>query len=321
MPDGRIDSRLRHRRHSAATLKEASRPSARLVVLVPVEARNETEALRKFQPDRVHVCQQHDGSDDSLRAARHLAQPELGSLLDAIGEIEAGIGKHDHLGIRRLGLQQEAAEVRRIEGMTHGADDLSACLFDGHAGDRFHGFAKSVIDGDEEPGIEPLAHQRLGNAGAVRIGVVDPVKADGRASRTGEIRGRRGRMDDDPVALAHDLLCGKRDSGVAEIEHRLDVIDVEPFAQDAGADVRLVLVIRRQHLDGDAVGASAVILDREFCRLHRAKAGQVGERSGLVVQDADSKRCFLLRAQAHRHCCRRRHDACKRCAACDIRFR
>ena len=55
----------------------------------------------------------NDGGHDRLRSARRLAQPELGGLLDAIGEIEASVGKHDHLGVRALRLQQVTAEIRR----------------------------------------------------------------------------------------------------------------------------------------------------------------------------------------------------------------
>ena len=59
-----------------------------------------------------------------LLAARDDA--EFRRLLDRVGGVAAGIGQADDLGLRRLRLQQERREVRRVQRMLDAADHLAA---------------------------------------------------------------------------------------------------------------------------------------------------------------------------------------------------
>ena len=82
----------------------------------------------------------------------------------------------------------------------------------------------------------------------------------------------------------------QRDGGIGDVEDRLDVLRIEPFAGDVEADVDLVLVVGDDDVDLFAEHRAAEILDRHFHRLHGARPGEVGIGAGLVVHDADGER-------------------------------
>jgi hypothetical protein len=70
-----------------------------------------------------------------------------------------------------------------------------------------------------------------------------------------------------------------------------------PLPCDAQADVRLVLVVGTQHLDGPAVHRAAEILHRHGDRSDGAIAGIVGHDGGQVGEHADADRPGTLRPQ------------------------
>ncbi|MGX0981925.1 hypothetical protein AB7M67_003034 [Bradyrhizobium japonicum] len=108
-----------------------------------------------------------------------------------------------------------------------------------------------------------------------------------RAFLAGEQHRAGPRSDEDLVLLGAHAGDGERDRRVGDIEDRVHAVVLVPAPGDADPDVRLVLVIRRDDLDGLAGGLAAIILDRHFCGDDRPNPLIARERTGLVVQDAD----------------------------------
>lgn len=128
---------MRHRRHGFAPIEIALGPRTCVVVPIPVEARRETEPLSGLQTECVDIRDEDDWRDDGLTSAGRFAEFEFRRLLDAIGQIETRISESYDLGFGSLGLQQEAAEIRRIDGVAYTSDDLSSRLLDRDAGVGF----------------------------------------------------------------------------------------------------------------------------------------------------------------------------------------
>src|SRR6476646_2280854 len=78
---------------------------------------------------------------------------ELRRLLDRVGGVAAGIGQPADLGLRRLRLQQEGGEVRRVERMLDAAENLAAGGGDDRGGVTFQRMTEGVIGGQEEPAV------------------------------------------------------------------------------------------------------------------------------------------------------------------------
>jgi hypothetical protein len=90
--------------------------------------------------------------------------------------------------------------------------------------------------------------------------------------------------------LPGDPLHGQRDRRIVEADRHPDLPDIEPFARDRSADVRLVLVIRGQDLDRTPDDLAPQILDRHARRRDGARTAEIGIDPGLVVQHADFQR-------------------------------
>ena len=101
-----IYARHRHGGHRAALrlCRKPLRPGPRLVVHVPIKGFGERQALRRLQPERVHVIDEQQQRRKFLSAGH---DAEFGGLLDRIGGIAAGVSETNDLGFRRLRLQQE----------------------------------------------------------------------------------------------------------------------------------------------------------------------------------------------------------------------
>ena len=152
-----IDAGLHHGRHVAVVLfGEPLRPLARLVVEIPVEAFGQHQALRGLETQRMHVGEEHQKPGQRLAA---LGDAEFGGLLDRVDGVAAGIGEADHLGARRLRLQQEGREVGAREGMADRADDFAAGRLDDRCRVALQRVAEGVVGGQEEPllaaGLQP----------------------------------------------------------------------------------------------------------------------------------------------------------------------
>ena len=147
--------------------------------------------------------------------------------------------------------------------------------------------AEGVVDGDEEPGIAPLRHDRLGETRGQRVAVINPggfIRRAGLAGKGGAAdRARNG----DAVFLGGELLDRKRHRRIVEADRHVDLADLEPLAGNRGADIGLVLMIGEHDLDRLAEHRAAGILDRHARGDHRARAAQIGIETGLIVEHAD----------------------------------
>ncbi len=83
----------------------------------------------------------------------------------------------------------------------------------------------------------------------------------GRALCPGEIGGSGGGDQEYLVLLAGDLVHRQGDARSGHVDDGIDVVDVEPLSRDAGADVRLVLMIGADDFHLQAVGGGIEILD------------------------------------------------------------
>ena len=116
-----------------------------------------------------------------------------------------------------------------------------------------------------------------------------------RARLAGQVR-RAGAGDQQGlVPLLRDLGNGERDGGGGDVHDGVHAVLVEPAPGDAGADVRLVLMIGREDLDAEPLPLRPEILDRHPCGLDGAGSGDVGVEAALVVEHADAEDGRLLR--------------------------
>ncbi len=211
-------------------------------------------------------------------------------LLDGVDRVAAGIGEPDHLGAGALRLEQEGREVARRERHLGRAEHLAAAAGDDGSGLALERLPEGVIGGEEEPGI-PAALDH-GAAGAVRqrVGVVGPVDGIGRALRPGQVGAAGARIDEDLVLLAGDLADGERHRRGRDIEDGVDPVPVVPLPGDAGADIRLVLVVGGDDLDADGFVDRREVFHRQLRRGDRSLAADIGIDPRHVVQDADLDR-------------------------------
>jgi hypothetical protein len=67
----------------------------------------------------------------------------------------------------------------------------------------------------------------------------------------------------------------------------VDLLRVEPLAGLGCGQIRLVLVVGEDDLDGEAVDLAAEVLDGQLDRLDSAHAGQIGVQAVHVIEQAD----------------------------------
>ena len=147
--------------------------------------------------------------------------------------------------------------------------------------------AEGVVGGDEEEAVELLLDQKPHQRDPVRPIVGVPLDAVRRAGLAGEIGGRGGIEDDDPVASLGQVLNRQPHARIGDVEYRPHAPLVIPLPRDGEADIDLVLMIGDQELDRLAQHRTAEILDRHPRALRAARSRQIGIRAGLIVENAD----------------------------------
>jgi len=85
-----------------------------------------------------------------------------------------------------LRLQQEGREVRCVERVAHGTDDLAALGFHHGAGVFFQRMAEGVVGRQEEPGLAAGVDHRAARALGQGHRVVGVVHGVGRAGLVGQ---------------------------------------------------------------------------------------------------------------------------------------
>ena len=248
MGDGGVDARLHHGGLVLVfhAVREALGEGAGAVVQIPVEGFRELQPLRHLQAQRMHVREEEQQRRQLLPAA---GDAEFRGLLDGVGRVAACIGQTNDLGLGGLRLQQEGREVRAVEGMAHGAQDLAAIGGHDRRGVALQRLAEGVIGGQEEPGVAAALHHRLARAIGEQIGVIGPVDRVGRAGRICEIGGRRARVHVDDVLLLGDAVHRQRHAGGQHAHDSVDLLLIGPLAGEVHAHVRLVLMVGGDHVD------------------------------------------------------------------------
>jgi hypothetical protein len=214
-------------------------------------------------------------------------QAELGRLLDAVGQVPAGVGEGQHLRAAALRLQEEGGEVGGVQRVPHRARHPPAARGDHGAGVALEGVAERVVHGEEEPALPAAAQDGVGRAARERVAVEGPVDAVGRAGAACQVRHRGGGVDHQPLLLPRHALDRQRHAAVGDVHDDVHAVVVVPAPRQGRAHVGAVLVVARQHLHRPAEDGAAEVGHRHPRRLDRARPGQVGEEAGLVVQHAD----------------------------------
>ncbi|MOA07909.1 hypothetical protein D3C78_1276390 [compost metagenome] len=139
---------------------------------------------------------------------------------------------------------------------------------------------------------KPVARARLGHCRGLRPrrGIGVPGVADGiaRAVFVGQAHGACARDDQQLLLFARD--AGDRDGngGVDHVHDHVHLLLVIPLACFAGADVGLVLVVGKHHVDGEfRLGLGLEVIDRHLGGDHRAFARQFGKNPVHIGQHPD----------------------------------
>jgi hypothetical protein len=141
------------------------------------------------QSERSNIRYHHEHCGEVLSA---LDDPKLGGLFDRVNGIGTTVSKTDHLGLRRLGLQQERREVGGTERVSNSTNDLAAIGLDCCRRIAFCRTSKGIIHSHKKPSIPAGLHRGFAGAISVRPCVVQPVNRVGVTFGPGEVRGRRG---------------------------------------------------------------------------------------------------------------------------------
>ena len=205
---------------------------------------------------------------DQRQQRRHLLaaleDAEFAAGLDLVDVVRRTRGDADDLRFRSLRLQHEGRQNGRRKGRAHRAEHLAAELGDHGGGVFFQRMPEGIIVGDEEPAVAAALDHLLRGADRQRAGVEHPLHRVGAAELAVEIRGT-GRMgDEQPFLVVGDVLDRKSDGGYRYVDNEVDLLDVVPAPRDAGADIRLELMIADDHGDRLAEHLAAEIVDRHL---------------------------------------------------------
>jgi hypothetical protein len=112
----------------------------------------------------------------------------------------------------------------------------------------------------------------------------------GRAARPGQV-GSRGAGGEEHLVLAlDDVVDHERHRGRRYVDDRIDLFGVNPAVGDAGADVRLVLMVAGNDLDLESLACGDEIGDRLARGKNRSRPGWRGVKTRQVGQHADLDR-------------------------------
>ena len=172
--------------------------------------------------------------------------------------------------------------------MAHAALDVAALGLDDLGGVGFQRVAEGIVRGQEEPVLAAVVHHRTARAlgqGPSVIGIVDGV---GRALLVGQGRGAGAVVDVDALLLLGHLGQRQGHAGVGATEQHGQVLRVDPFARLGGGNVRLVLMVLGQQLNGLTQHLATEIIDGHLdgqgtvLAVHvRVVAGHVGDEANL----------------------------------------
>ena len=118
-------------------------------------------------------------------------------------------------------------------------------------------------------------------------GVVGPVDGGGRALRAGEIGDGGTGVDVDAVHAFADAGDGEADGAVRHVDDHVHAVALDPLLGDAGAHVRLVLVVADDDLDGEVMAGRLEFGDGLAHGSDGDRAAEVAIDAGFVAQHAN----------------------------------
>ena len=274
--------------HALELLEEALGKRPALVVLVPVPAVGQLQALGGGQAQAVNVVDEHQQAGH-LHA---LGDAELLGRLHCVDGVAAGVGQGQDLGLGALGLQQEGREVGRVERVAHRAHHGAAVGLDHRRGVGLERVAEGVVGGEEIPALVAGLHQR----GAGHLGqghrVVGVVHGVGGAVLVGQARGARADHDVGTLLLGRHLGHGDAGPRAGAAHQHGHAVLVDPLAGLGAGHVGLVLVVGGEHLDVAPQHLAAEVLHRHLDHLATGRAVDVGVEAGHVGDETDAHRAL-----------------------------
>ncbi len=279
-----IDPGLAHGRHGLVALEKLLAEGAARVVVVPGEAGDVGQPLGNVQAHALHVGQERRRRDE---ADPRFLQAELVGGLQRVHDVVAAARHHHAPRLGGLRSQNERAEILHADRVLDRTDRLAARLLDSLAEIRLERVAEGVVGGDEEPRVDVLLRKRLHQPVGVGIGVPHPVKRGGRTALAGESERACRAGDVDLSERARNLLHRERGAGIRHVDDELNPFGIVPAPRHRRRDVRFVLMVAADRLDGLAEHAAAELLDRHSGGGERARPALVREIPGHVVEHAD----------------------------------
>ena len=248
---------------------------------------------------------------DQRQQRRHLLaaleDAELAAGLDLVDVVRRTRGDADDLRLRSLRLQHEGRQIGRRERRAHRAEHLAAELGHHGGGVLLQRMPERIIVGDEEPAVAAALDHLLRGADRQRAGVEHPLHRVGTAELAVEIRSAGGVGDEQLLLVVGDVLDRKTDRRHRHVDDEVDLLDVVPAPRDAGADIRLELMIADDHGDRLAQHLAAEIVDRHLRGGNGTLPGRRRRRPVHVGENADLD--HVIRHLGER--CRRRQQQCR----------
>ncbi len=167
--------------------------------------------------------------------------------------------------------------------MARAAHDLAAGALDKARGIAFQRFAEHVVGGDEIPALAAALDHALDHGVGQRVGVRRPLRAEVAALLAAEIAGKAAADERGAAFFPGDALGREPGRAGAAVNHRDQVLSVEPPAHQGGGHVGLVLVVRADHLDGLAGDLAAEVFHGHAHGCLGPEPAQVGIDAGTIV--------------------------------------
>ena len=171
--------------------------------------------------------------------------------------------------------------------MAHSSEHFAAVSLDDIRGVSFQCLTKSIVSGEEKPGIAALANNCAARGIGQCVSVINVMHGAGRTGFIGQACRTRSTEDRDAVLFACDLGNCKRRSRRGDVEDGINLFAVKPFARLAGCNVRLVLVVGIDQFNRLTRHLATKVLNRHLCCVDATHARNVGVEAGHVENQAD----------------------------------
>ena len=171
--------------------------------------------------------------------------------------------------------------------MAHRADHATALGLHHRCRISFQCLAESIVSRQEVPALAAPVHNRRARAFGQRHGVVGIVHCVGGALLVGQGRRASAVVEVNAFLLFCHLGNGQGRARVGATKQHRHALGVHPLTRLRGSNVGLVLVVRRDHLDGLAQHLAAEVVDGHLDGQSAVLAFHVGVQTGHVCDETD----------------------------------